>query len=168
MFLSYICCFNLKEIMKRFFLFLLLLPAVNVTFAQEIFSVKDTTEKERPEILDLLTVIQDSRLEKMLAWDIEKNTFVNGIEGYRVEIFFSPAADAYEMAKTNKQEFLSTHPDIPAYIKYDAPNFRVRVGDFRTKNEALKLYKKIKSKYSVAFIATDKINFPLLKEEHYE
>ena len=168
MFLSYICCLNLKEIMKRFFLFLLLLLVVNVIFGQDIFPEQDTTERIRPEILTHLTVIQDSRLEKMLAWDIEKNTFVDGVEGYRVEIFFSPAVDAYEMAKKKKLEFLSKYPDIPVYIKYDAPNFRVRVGDFRTKNEALKLYKKIKSNYSVAFIVADDIKFPLLKQEQYE
>ncbi len=154
--------------MKRFFLFLLLILAGKVIFAQEIIPEPDTTQREHPEILDHLTVIQDSRLEKMLAWDIEKNSYVDGIEGYRVEIFFSPAADAYEMAKKKKLEFLSNHQEVPVYIKYDAPNFRVRVGDFRTKNEALKLYKKIKSKYPVAFIATDKINFPSLKQEQYE
>ena len=121
MFLSYIYCLNLKEIMKRFFLFLLLLLAINVTFAQEIFSVKDTTEKERPEILDHLTVIQDSRLGKMLAWDIEKNTFVNGIEGYRVEIFFSPAADAYEMAKIGASLVLE-ESNFTQHIVFDKIN----------------------------------------------
>ena len=154
--------------MKRFFLFLMLLLAGKVIFAQDILPEQDTLQRERPEILDDLTVIQDSRLEKMLAWDIEQNAYYNGVEGYRVEIFFSPAADAYEMAKKMKLEFLSNNPDIPVYIKYDAPNFRVRAGDFRTKNEALKLYKKIKKNYPVAFVATDKINFPSLKQEQYE
>ncbi|MBN2636567.1 MAG: SPOR domain-containing protein [Prolixibacteraceae bacterium] len=149
--------------MKRFFLCVVILMAGNVTFAQDFFSEQDTIENKRPEIIDQLTVIQDPRLEKMLAWDIEKNRTVNGIEGYRVEIFFSPGSDAYEMAKKKKLEFLSKNPDIPVYIKYDAPNFRVRVGDFRTKNEALKLYQKIKKDYPVAFIASGKINFPLLK-----
>jgi hypothetical protein len=168
MFLSYICCLNLKEIMKRFFLFLMLLLAGNIIFAQDIFPEQDETEKEQPEILNHLTVIQDSRLEKMLAWDVQKNAFLDGMEGFRVEIFFSPAADALEKARKKKLEFLSKYPDLPVYIKYDAPNFRVRVGDFRTKNEALKLYKKIKSNYSVAFIVADDIKFPLLKQEQYE
>ncbi len=168
MFLSYICCLNLKEIMKRFFLFLLLLLAANVIFAQDIYPEQDTTEEKRPDILNHLTIIQDSRLDKMLAWDIEKNKKIDGIEGYRVEIFFSPDADAYEKATKKKVEFLSKHPDIPVHIKYDAPNFRLRVGDFRTKNEALKLYKKIKGTYRVAFIVGDNIKFPLLKQEQYE
>ena len=168
MIFSYICQHNSKEIMKRFFLFLLLLLTVKIIFAQDMLSEQDSMQKEHPEILEDLTVIQDSRLEKMLAWDIERNNYINGIEGYRVEIFFSSAADAYEMAKNKKLEFLSSNPDLPVYIKWNAPNFRVRVGDFRTKNEALKLYKKIKNKYPVAFIASDKINFPSLKQEQYE
>jgi hypothetical protein len=54
------------------------------------------------------------------------------------------------------------------HVKYISPNFRVRVGDFRTKNEALKLYREIKSNYPVAFIVADEIDFPLMKPVQYE
>lgn len=154
--------------MKRFFLIILLLQTGSAIYAQDIFPVKDTTDFKRPDILAHLTVIQDPRVEKMLSWEIEKNRTLDGIEGYRVEIFFSPDVDAREKALKKKVEFLSHYPDIPVTIKYDAPNFRVRVGDFRSKNEALKLYMKIKNAYPVAFIVADKINFPLLKQEQYE
>ena len=40
--------------------------------------------------------------------------------------------------KDQKVKFLSKYPEHEVHIKYDAPNFKVRVGDFRTKNEALK------------------------------
>ncbi len=154
--------------MKRFFLFFLLLQVSQTILAQVVLPGLDTTEEQRPEILNRLTVIQDPRLEKMLTWHISQNKLMNGMEGYRVEIFFSPDADALDKALKEKVEFLSVYPDIPVHIKYDAPNFRLRVGDFRTKNEALKLYKKIKNAYPVAFIVADKINFPLLKQEQYE
>ena len=154
--------------MKRFFLLFLLLQVGQTILAQVIQPEMDTTEMQRPEILNQLTVIEDPRLEKMLSWDISQNKIIDGIEGYRVEIFFSPDADAREKTLKKKVEFLSLYPDIPVHIKYDAPNFRLRVGDFRTKNEALKLYKKIKNSYPVAFIVADKINFPLLKQEQYE
>lgn len=154
--------------MKRFFLLFFFIFTGHIIFAQNLIFDQDTTEEKRPEILNHLTVIQDPRLDKMLSWDIEKNKTMDGIEGFRVEIFFSPDADAREMALKKKVEFLSQYPDIAVHIKYDAPNFRVRVGDFRTKNEALKLYKKIKNAYPVAFIVADKIDFPLLKQEQYE
>ena len=80
-------------------------------------------------------------IDKMLNWHIEKN---------------------------QKVKFLSKYPDYAVHIKYDAPNFKVRIGDFRTKNEALKLLKDIDRSYPMAFIVPDKINFPLLKKTSYE
>jgi hypothetical protein len=99
----------------------------------------------------------------MLNWHIAKNEKMDGMEGFRVEIFFSADLDALEQAKNKKVEFLSKFPDYLVHIKYEAPNFKVRVGDFRTKNEALKLKKDIERDYPMAFIVPDKIKFPLLK-----
>jgi hypothetical protein len=104
----------------------------------------------------------------MLNWHIQQNIKIDGIEGYRVEIFFSSDFDAFDKAKKKKVEFLSLYPDNTVHIKYDAPNFRVRVGDFRTKNEALKLHTEIKRNYPVAFIVADIIDFPLMKQIKYE
>jgi hypothetical protein len=104
----------------------------------------------------------------MLKWHIENNKINNKIDGFRVEIFFSSDLDAKDKALMKKKEFLSVYPDNIVHVKYVSPNFRVRVGDFRTKNEALKLLREIKGTYTVAFIVTDKIDFPLMKQVQYE
>ena len=104
-------------------------------------------------------------LENMLKWHIGNNMKRDGISGYRVEIYFSSALNAREQAFKKKKEFLSKYGDYNVHIKYTAPNFRVRVGDFRTKNEALKLHKKVQKDYPGAFIVPDIIDFPLLKPE---
>lgn len=120
------------------------------------------------QILEELKINQDQRLEKMLKWHVENNRKRDGMEGFRVEIFFSSALNAKEQALKRKKEFLSKYPDSNVHIKFTAPNFRVRVGDFRTKNEALKLHKKIQTDYPGAFIVPDIIDFPLLNSENYE
>ncbi len=149
--------------MRTFFLLIITLFASQFIFAQATFTEDIPEETVQPTILQNLQINQDPRLDKMLNWHIVKNEKMNGIEGFRVEIFFSSAMDALEQAKNKKVEFLSEYPDYVVNIKYDAPNFKVRVGDFRTKNEALKLHKKIEKSYPMAFIVPDKINFPLLK-----
>lgn len=154
--------------MKRFITAVLGLIFSQVIMAQVTLPVDSLVEPTRPAILTRLNVEQDARLDKMLNWHIQQNTKINGIEGFRVEIFFSSEADAFDMAKKKKIEFLSLYPENPVHIKYDAPNFRVRVGDFRTKNEALKLYQDIKKNYPVAFIVADNIDFPLMKQIKYE
>lgn len=150
--------------MKILFLSVFYLFASQILFAQVTFPEKIQEDTNEPEILQKLNVTQDERLVKMLNWHIELNKTRNGIEGFRVEIFFSAESDAMKKAVNKKVDFLSKYPEYAVHIKYDAPNFKVRIGDFRTKNEAVKLYKKIKADYPVAFVVADKINFPLLKQ----
>jgi len=154
--------------MRILFLFFVSLFTSQVVFAQEINSEEIPEDSTRIAILDELDVNCDSRLDKMLKWQIEKNKKMEGMEGFRVEIFFSSQMDAKEKSLAIKTEFLSEYPDYAVHIKFVAPNFRVRIGDFRTKNEALKLYKMIQDDYPAAFIVPDVINFPLLKTNQYE
>ncbi len=156
--------------MRRLFLSVLVLFFVQSLFAQETnFSLpNEQPEVEIPEIIQGLDVERDSVLDKMLFWHIENNKSRNGMDGYRVEIFFSSDLNAKEKAFEKKVEFLSKYPDYDVHVKFIAPNFRVRVGDFRTKNEAWKLYEKVKKDYRAAFVVKDRINFPVLKPISYE
>ena len=127
--------------MRIVFLLIINLFVCPFLYAQTPISEENQEQNTKPEILQNLSVNQDERLDKMLNWHIEKN---------------------------QKVKFLSKYPDYAVHIKYDAPNFKVRIGDFRTKNEALELLKDIDRSYPMAFIVPDKINFPLLKKTSYE
>lgn len=154
--------------MKLFLVFILTLITSQIIFAQVTFPDEKTQDSNLPEILKNLVVHQNPDIERMLVWHIENNKIKNKIEGYRVEIFFSSDLNAKENALKKKEEFLENYPEESIHVKYISPNFRVRVGDFRTKNEALKLYKEIKKTYPVAFIVSDEIDFPLNKQVQYE
>jgi hypothetical protein len=154
--------------MERYLLLLFFILTGQFIFAQISLPDEQTQESKLPEILNNIQVNRDPIVDKMLEWHIENNKIRNNIEGFRVEIFFSSNIDAKEKALKKKMEFLSVYPENAVHIKYISPNFRVRVGDFRTKNEALKLYKEIKDNYPVAFIVADEIDFPLMKQEQYE
>jgi hypothetical protein len=154
--------------MKILFLFFIGCFAVQFAVAQEFEGGIIQQDSMQVTILNDLQVEHDTRLDKMLKWHIESNREREGIEGYRVEIFFSSNFDAKEKALQTKTDFLSEFPDYPVHIKFVAPNFRVRVGDFRTKNEAWKLYKEIQKDYPTAFVVPDIINFPQLKAKQNE
>jgi hypothetical protein len=154
--------------MKRFLLFILSLFAIQIISAQELTSNEKKQESNLPEILNNLDITKDPRLDNMLSWHIENNRIINKIEGFRVEIFFSSDLNAKVMALNKKEEFSTIYPNFNVHVKYISPNFRVRVGDFRTKNEALKLYREIRSTYPVAFIVADAIDFPSMKQVQYE
>ena len=154
--------------MLRYLLIFISILTYRVLLAQVSYPENKTLDLKLPEMLKNVEVNQDPIVDKMLGWHIENNNIKNKIDGFRVEIFFSSDVDAKDKALKKKVEFLSVYPDNTVHIKYISPNFRVRVGDFRTKNEALKLYKEIKDNYPVAFIVSDEIDFPLMKQEQYE
>lgn len=154
--------------MLRYFLIFIGILTKQLIFAQVSFSENLVQGSNCPELLKDIEIHQDPMVGKMLDWHIENNKIKNKIEGFRVEIFFSSDVDAKEKALKKKVEFLSAYPDNTVHIIYVSPNFRVRVGDFRTKNEALKLYREIKDNYPVSFIITDEIDFPLMKQVQYE
>ena len=154
--------------MKQVLLLAITIFFSKAIFAQVSYSNNTGSENSDPEIIKNIQVQQDPLLTEMLEWHVSNNKKDKQIEGFRVEIFFSSDIDAKEKALKKKVEFLKLYPENTVHIKYVAPNFRVRVGDFRTKNEALKLFKEIKNTYPLSFIVTDNIDFPLMKPLLYE
>ncbi len=105
-------------------------------------------------------VVQDYKIKELLNKHIDINSKAP-IKGYRIKIHFG--ADKNK-AKEIKAKFISKFPDIPAYEKYDQPNFNIRVGDFRTKLEAYKFLKEIQVDFPSSFLVQDNIEMPELKQ----
>ncbi|HCY00222.1 MAG TPA: hypothetical protein DG754_08805, partial [Bacteroidales bacterium] len=53
-------------------------------------------------------------------------------------------------------------PGITVYRTFQSPYYKVSVGDFRSRDEALKQLKRLSRKYPKAFIVGEWINFPSL------
>jgi hypothetical protein len=120
------------------------------------------------ELLNKLPIRQDPRITDLLVRHSQINQRKRGTEGFRLEIFFSSGTKAREQAENVKNDFNLTFPEIPAYLLFQTPNFKVRIGDFRNKSEALKSKSTISSKYPNAFIVKDLIRFPELYTQSIE
>lgn len=83
-------------------------------------------------------------------------------DGYRVRIFFDNKQTSRTESETAMKKFMTLHPDIPAYRNHINPYFKVTVGDFRTKSEAMQLLKSIVHEFPTAFIVKEKINYPVV------
>ena len=46
------------------------------------------------------------------------------------------------------------------YRSFESPNYKVCIGDFRTKDEALGIYNALKGTYPTAYIIKESINYP--------
>ena len=104
-----------------------------------------------------VTVIVPERIETLLkAYSEHKHPQ----KGYRVQIFLGDR----KTAEDTKRAFLQKNPDIPAYLSWLAPNFRLRVGDLYTRLEAEHLLRDMKLLYPGSYIVPDEIEMPRLGE----
>lgn len=106
-----------------------------------------------------ITVRQDSRIESLIDKQQRLYAIDSTLNGFRVQIFMEVGNDAIEHAETVKKEFKYAFPGIPVYLSYGQPYYRLRVGDFRTRVEAEKCLRRIKGRYTNAFVTADDI-FP--------
>ena len=80
--------------------------------------------------------------------------------GFRVQIDFGQEKNAVYTVKSN---FSVKYPNIPSYVTYKQPYFRVSVGDCRKHLDAVRLLNELKKDYPAAFIVADKITPPPLQ-----
>lgn len=85
-----------------------------------------------------------------------------GMEGYRIRIFFELGQFARKNSGDIMQAFMEKYPGVPVYQNYQNPYWKVSVGDYRSREEAIKFYNQIIKDYPKAFIIPEHINFPPL------
>ena len=104
-----------------------------------------------------IEIIQPEQAEHLLKKHIANNRLQKGIPGYRIQIFSQATQTANQRANTTRASAMRSFPHLEAYQKYNNPNWQVFVGDFRTKNEALRELKKIARIFPGAFIVSTTI-----------
>ncbi len=104
-------------------------------------------------------VIGDANLDSLVLRNQETNLIQQGIPGYRVQIFFGTDR---KIANETRTKFLQEYPEMDAYLVYQQPYFKVRIGDFRNQLEAQGMYHKLLAQFDKVFIVPDKINLPRL------
>jgi len=104
-----------------------------------------------------IDIHMDSRIARI---DSLKKLRPTHYDGYRVQIYFGERNEA----QNARVEFLRKYPDMGAYVSYLAPNFRLRVGDFRTRIDSEKFKNAVTNEYPGSYIVKDHIELPTLTE----
>lgn len=90
----------------------------------------------------------------------------DGLHGYRIQIFSGSGQNArdksFEIQTEFRKQFPNFDPDL-IYNTYQAPFFKLRLGDFRSKNEAVAFLQRVKKVFPNSYIVKSKINFPKLE-----
>jgi len=112
-------------------------------------------------LLPLCVEAQTDKNDSLARKLVDRHKLVNAarksMPGFRIQIYFgNDRLKAQEL----RTEFIKQFPEAPAYLIYQQPNFKVRIGDFRTRLEAAGFLKQLNALYSNAFIVPDEVKLP--------
>ncbi len=83
------------------------------------------------------------------------------INGYRIQLSFDQSK-----AKVDEERarFVSIFPKVDTYVEYTAPNYFLKVGDFRTQLEAENIKSQAQNQFPMSFVVKEKINLPRIDQ----
>lgn len=115
---------------------------------------------ETPSGNGVVRLHQDKRVEYLVAKQIdEAGRPGSGMPGFRICISKQTGQQARRASETVLASYLKVFPDT-AYLVYSEPEFRVMVGDYRTKSDALRALIEVRKSYRIGFIMATAINPP--------
>ncbi len=135
------------------------------------FVVKDTmVVKEKVIYQKPLTLPQpqhiniNSDIDSLNSLLIERNSNRKTIQGYRVQLAMSPKRqEIFEL----KAKFLKENPEIPAYVVYDPPLFKLQVGNYLRLMDARRSRIELSKKYPNAIVVWQEIPIDEIKRTHF-
>ncbi len=124
-----------KHIMpKSLFKFLLF------TFLFSMFCVNKITAQEGS-----VSINQDKDISVLLSLKKEVN---KSQSNYKIQVYNGNRSGA----EKTRSEFRNTFSDWPTSMKFETPNYKIWIGNFKTRLEADRALLKIKKKFNNAFI----------------
>lgn len=109
-------------------------------------------------------VIKDPRLDALVAKqsEITPPDINPKIKGFRIQLAFDSERQAINAARAT---FVTQFPRVDTYVEYNAPNYYLKVGDFRTRLEAEKIKSEVEGNFPTSFIIEEDINLPRLRKD---
>jgi hypothetical protein len=94
-----------------------------------------------------------AHIDEMVAQKKDYNKTVETFQGYKIQIYYGSEKECYEM----KDEFSSLFPDIATSIIFSTPQWKLQVGNYRTRLEADHEMVNIKKEYPAAIVLATEI-----------
>ncbi len=101
----------------------------------------------------------NAKIDSLIYLHKEYNKKFQVIPGYRIQIFKESGNKALEEAQKTVEEFYNEFPDIPAYLSFQEPFYRIRAGNFKTRLDALGQLEQIKKEFKNAWVISEYIYF---------
>jgi len=115
-----------------------------------------------------IVIHKDPRIEQLIKKQIEINEETTrnarrNVPGFRIQVINTSDRNAAMAAKTKIYQLF---PDLKVYLLYQSPYFRLRVGNFKDKEEAEDYRKALSREFpNSVFLVRDTIEIKLDKPE---
>lgn len=76
-------------------------------------------------------------------------------QGYRIRIYFDNSQNARAISEQIVDTFKVHYPGVPVYRIYDNPYFKVTVGEFRSRSDAMRFLEAIRPEYPTVFLVRE-------------
>jgi len=111
-----------------------------------------------------IEIIKDARIDALVKKQGMVIPPANSpqITGYRVQLFFDSDRKLVDEARS---KFIAAYPKVDSYIVFTAPNYVLKVGDFRTELEAERIKDNLFVNFPTSFIVKELINLPRIDQD---
>lgn len=93
--------------------------------------------------------------------NLKKRSFT----GYRIQIYSGNSSDSnIGTLQTMKKNFEEEFSDMPAYLQYFDPDFKIRVGNFRSRLDCIPALYRIRKKYPASYPVKTEITWNELNQ----
>ena len=89
----------------------------------------------------------DVAVTQLVQKHIELNERVRTIPGYRIQVASLSGTASKNRAFEMRDRLREAYPGVEAYVVFDEPNFKVKVGDFRTRLDAYVFLQRIRGDF---------------------
>lgn len=83
------------------------------------------------------------------------------ISGYRIQLSFDQSKTVID---EQRARFVAMFPKVDTYVEYNAPNYFLKVGDFRSQLEAENIKAQVQAQFPLSFVIKEKINLPRIDQ----
>jgi hypothetical protein len=105
-------------------------------------------------------IVADSNVKVLLKKHMDICSNKKYIQGFRVHIFSESGSNSRSAAMDVKSKFMAKYSETEAYVVFQEPYYKVKVGNFRTRMNARGFLKKIIQDYPNAYVIKDFIDYP--------
>jgi hypothetical protein len=123
------------------------------------------TELQQKDSVGFVQIIQDKRIDSLLFRYLNTNRRKQSVPGFRIRIFeVNNQENGRQRASDEMAKFINKFSSLgeEVYRVYESPDWKIYIGNFRTRSDAFKIKKQIESVFTNNLIVVSEIDYTKL------